>query len=533
MVGLLIWCLGLPIWLLPPTIESESLGAKAYNSTFGSNWYKVVRPVVDYVVGGASYLLFAKVPKGEIWNYGNQTALTVRISFPPGTEIQRYDAVIQVFEREIHAEGGGVDKTTTRVLPEQAILFVQLSDSASKTSHPYLLKEQLTILAANTGGAAIGVYGFGPGFSVGLAGGGETFSVRVLGYNYLKVRDVADELRSRLERNPRIANVDIDRSLDRLEKSFELAVAVDRSAIAGYGLTVKDVILAVRSYAACETNHEVVTVDETRVPISVRFVGYRQYSIRDLMAATISNPLGNVVRLGSLVRFEQHQTPSEIRRENQEYVRIVSFNYLGPYAYGAIFLDKTLQEMPLPIGYRFDRELSWFELTDDKKLSLVLAALIALVIVFMVTSSLYESFATPFAIILAVPFSLIGLFLTFYFTDTPFGRRGYASVILLMGIVVTNGIVLVDHVRKQLRVEGARDDVLIKAASDRLLPVLMTTLATIAGLLPLLLADDKTSVWYSLALGTTGGLSSSTVLTLLAIPVLLRTRSFGLIIERK
>jgi HAE1 family hydrophobic/amphiphilic exporter-1 len=103
--------------------------------------------------------------------------------------------------------------------------------------------------------------------------------------------------------------------------------------------------------------------------------------------------------------------------------------------------------------------------------------------------------------------------------DTPFGRGGYASIVLLIGIVVTNSIVLVDYLAKRLIGEERTIGTLVEASSTRLRPVLMTTLTTIGGLLPLLFMGERTSIWYSLSLGTIGGLISSTLLTLVVVPV--------------
>ncbi|MEK6571797.1 MAG: efflux RND transporter permease subunit, partial [Bacteroidota bacterium] len=194
-----------------------------------------------------------------------------------------------------------------------------------------------------------------------------------------------------------------------------------------------------------------------------------------------------------------------------------------PYGYGDKFLDATIKMMPLPSGYSFDRSFPFFWLSEESQASLLWIALFAFLIVFMITASLYESFVKPFIIILSVPFSLIGLFLSYFLTDTPFGRGGYGAIILLIGIVTTNSIVLVDFVAKRIAAEGYSVGSLIEAASIRLRPVLMTTLTTIGGLLPLLLMGERTSLWYSLSLGTIGGLISSTILTLVVIPVIYGT----------
>jgi HAE1 family hydrophobic/amphiphilic exporter-1 len=116
---------------------------------------------------------------------------------------------------------------------------------------------------------------------------------------------------------------------------------------------------------------------------------------------------------------------------------------------------------------------------------------------------------------------LIGLFLAFYVTDTPFGRGGYASVMVLMGIVVSNAIILIDYVARRFQSHSVSVNDLVLASADRVRPILMTSMTTIGALLPLLLWIVPSSVWYSLALGTIGGLLSATFLTLFVVPTVL------------
>jgi HAE1 family hydrophobic/amphiphilic exporter-1 len=513
-----LWLFGLPVWLLPDKIDSESLLASVYDKTFGSESYKSVKPYADYILGGTSHLFFAKVTKGEVWDFGNQTYLVVYVGFPQGTEIERYDQIVGEVEKLVLVEKSGIEKVTARVQADNGMVRIDIADSAANTSLPFELKNRLIVYAAQTGGATISVSGFGPGFY----SGGESapsFYVKVFGYNYNKVKDIAEEFRQRIERNPRVAEVDIDRSFGRWNKTYELVVTVDRGAISRHGLTVVEVIRAVRSFARGAIEQSRLNIDGERVPYTIKFAGYRDYSTDDLRQATIVNQQGERVRLNDLIGIEERRVPSQIQREDQQYLRLISFEYKGPYRFGDRFVDATIKTMPLPSGYLFDRSFSYFWLSESSQMSLLWIALFALIIVFMITSSLYESFIKPFVIILSVPSSLIGLFLAFYLADAPFGRGGYAAIVLLVGIVVTNSIVVVDYISKKVVGDAKTAEALVEAASVRIRPVLMTTLTTIGGLLPLLIMGEKTSIWYSLSLGTIGGMVSSTVLTLLVVPV--------------
>lgn len=516
-IALTLWLFGIPLWLLPPKIESEGWIASAYNSSFGSETYASIKPYVDYALGGTSHLFFSKVTKGEVWSFGEQTYLIAYVSFPQGTEIERYDQIAEEIERLALVENHGLEKVTSRVQSDYAMVRIDIAESAANTALPFDLKNRLILYAAQTGGATIGVSGYGPGFYT----GGEaspSFYVKILGYNYNKVKEIAEAFRQRIERNPRIAEVDIDRSFGRWNKTYELIVTVDREAIADHGLTVVEVLRAVRLYTRGSIEQSQLNIGGDRVPYAIKVAGYRDFSVDDLEQAMIVNQQGKKVRLGNLVKIAERRVPSQIQRENQQYLRMVSFEYKGPYRFGDRFVDATIKAMPLPSGYLFDRSFSFFWLTDSSQMSFLWIAVFALVIVFMITSSLYESFVKPFIIILSVPFSLVGLFLSFYVMDAPFGRGGYAAVVLLIGIVVTNSIVLVDYLAKKVVGANKTCDALIASASTRLRPVLMTTLTTIGGLLPLLLMGDETSLWYSLSLGTIGGLVSSTILTLVVVP---------------
>lgn len=516
-LALTIWLFGVPIWLLPDRVESEGTLATLYNTTFGSETYKAAKPYVDYIAGGTSHLFFTKVSKGEVWGFGEQTYLVVGVGFPQGTEIERYNQIALDVEQEVLQQTAGIAKVTTRVQPDYAVVRVDITDAAANTAFPFELKNRLVVFAAQTGGATISVSGFGPGFY----SGGESapsFYVKVLGYNYNRVKEIAERFRERIERNPRIAEVDIDRSFGRWNKMYELVITVDREAIAHHGLTVVDVVRAIRTYTRGSLEQSQLTFQGERVPYTVKFIGYKDFSVDDLGKAIVVNLKGEQVRMSRLIRFEERRVPSTIVRENQQYLRMISFEYKGPYRFGDRFVDETIKAMPLPSGYQFDRSGGFFWLTETEQVSLLLIALVAFVIVFMVAASLYESLLKPFIIILSVPFSLVGLFLAFYLTDMPFGRGGYASVILLIGIVTTNSIVLVDYVARQMK-EDNSIETLVQAASVRLRPILMTTLTTIGGLLPLLILGERTSIWYSLSLGTIGGLVSSTMLTLIVLPV--------------
>jgi multidrug efflux pump subunit AcrB len=514
-----LWMFGLPVWLLPDHVDGKSMPARVYNALVGSRMYLAARPYVNWLLGGSSHMFFANVEKGEVWAYGRETYLVIRVVFPQGTDLQRYDEIARRMEAEALSFGDQVEKVTCQVLPHSAIVCIEMPRSLAETAVPFSIKNHLTVLAARTGGASIGVWGFGPGFSSG-EDNAPTFAVRVLGYNYGRVKDIAETFRQRLEVNPRIANVDIDRSWSsEWERAMELVAHVDRQEAARLGAGIADVVNTIRASTPGVVESHRVTIDGERLSYAVKVAGYRDCSVDDLRDAVVTGSDGHGIRLAALLTVSEQRTPGEILREDQSYVRWVTFEYRGPYRFGNAFVDATIRSINVPHGYRFDRSFSWYTFSDADKRTMLLIAAVAFIVVFMVTASLYESFRKPFLVILSVPFSLIGLFVSFFLAGAPFGRGGYAAVILLIGIVTTNSIVLVDRLSHACPGRAVRIQELVEAALSRVRPVLMTTLTTMGGLLPMLLLGDRSSVWYSLALGTIGGLVSSMVLTLIVVPV--------------
>lgn len=525
---LVLWMFGIPLWLLPERLDGTGLHCVAYNAVFASSWYRSARPWVNHVMGGSGHLFFAKVARGEVWANATATYVIVRLTFPQGTDLQRSDEIATQVESTALALGEAVEKVTTHVSPQSTIIRISIHDRYVATPVPYVLKNHLTMLAARTGGASISVWGFGPGF----ASGGEnapTFAIRVLGYNYLRVKEIAGAFSRRLEANPRIADVDIDRSWSsQKDRVSELVARIDRREAARLGVAVTDVVDAVRASTPGTAESPSVSIDGERVRCAVKWKGFRDHDAQDVLNGVVTTRNGRAVRMSAVVSIHQQRIPGEILREDQSYVRWVTFEYRGPYRFGEAYVDDVMRSLPLPHGYRFDRSFSGFALSGTDTRTLLAIAGVAFLIVFMVTAALYESFLKPILVILAIPFSLIGLFLAFYLADIPFGRGGYAAVILLIGIVTTNSIVLVDVLSRAGSDGRAPAETIIAAATGRLRPVLLTTLTTVGGLLPMVVAGDPAGVWYSLAVGTIGGLASSTVLTLLVLPCLFSFRPSGI-----
>jgi HAE1 family hydrophobic/amphiphilic exporter-1 len=182
---------------------------------------------------------------------------------------------------------------------------------------------------------------------------------------------------------------------------------------------------------------------------------------------------------------------------------------------------KTMMDslgLPPGISWSFNQRL---QEQDEQGQQMALNYLLALALVYIVMASLFESLAQPFAILFSIPFSLVGATWFLTLTGTPFNLMAQLGVLILMGIVVNNGIVLLDRVNQYRALGHGREEAIVLAGRDRLRPILMTALTTVLGLLPLALGNAGLGGWayyYPLARTVMGGLLSSTVLTLIVLP---------------
>jgi multidrug efflux pump subunit AcrB len=368
-----------------------------------------------------------------------------------------------------------------------------------------------------TGGASISVSGFGPGFSTSGASYFQ-YNVKLTGYNYERVKSIASSYREWIERDPRINSVDINRSFGRYDKSYEFVLRLDRDLIAKRGLTISEVIKAISMYTRGVIEKNYFETDNDRIAYVTKFQGHQDFSVDDLKSKIIVNHSGARIRLSDICFFELMPVPGEITRENQQYVRWIGFKFQGPEKAGNAFLKRSLQSINLPDGYHIFSETGYFRFSPEHEVHFLWIALIALLIVFMITSGLYESLVRPFIVILAVPFCLIGLFMAYYLTGVPFGRGGYAAIVLLIGIAASNSIILVDYIFRMMKEHGRTVESVVYGASARFRAVIATSMSTTMGLLPFLMIGKTTGIWHNLAVGTIGGLLTSTFLTLLVVP---------------
>lgn len=484
--------------------------------------------LVIAVMFTGSYKLFrSEVVLGDFFVWDYKQYLYVSVGMPPGTEIGTTDNVVRQFE-EIALSKSYEMEVVTLVLPEQAQIRIQFPTEIENSYRPYVLKEELIQKATHFAGISLYVSGFDPQ-SYGVSMGSSTFygsRIKFYGYNLKKLSRITSEVERTIRRSPRIKEskvISSSRSWWARTESFQYVLKIDQEALQKYDVDPRYLEAYLMSVTPGRVIKRLITLEGREIFLSIKFPGSEETDLTRLQNTLIKTPKGEYFRLGEVSSVEEQPIAGSIDREDQRFQQTLMWDFRGPHKAAERYKDAVFDSLTLPPGFSATKDVDMWRMTEEEKGQIKFAILFSLVIIFMILSSLYESFIQPFYILLAVPLALIGVFVAFVIADFPFDSSAYIGVILLGGIVVNNSILLVDHINlKKKKGMGLADSVLA-GAKERIRPILMTSSTTILGMLPLVLIQievGRRQIWSSLALSTVGGLFTSTLFILIIIPVL-------------
>jgi HAE1 family hydrophobic/amphiphilic exporter-1 len=346
-------------------------------------------------------------------------------------------------------------------------------------------------------------------------GGASTVDLEIYGYDFETTDVVAKEAQAKMIQSGVFAQV----LLSRDEYTPEYQVDFDREKLAVNGLNST----TAASFLSAAMNGSTMSFyreDGDEYDIRVRYAPEFRTSIEDIENIIIYNNMGKGVRIKDLGKVVESLTPPSISRKNRERLITVS----GVVADGVALsdaveaTDAVLADMVIPselatkIGGSYEDQKDMFG-------DLILLLVMIIILVYIVMASQFESFMSPFVIMFSIPFAFVGVLLGLFVTGTPLGAMGMIGILILMGIVVKNGIVLIDYTILMRERGKSVAEASVIAARSRLRPILMTTLTTVLGMIPMAVGKGEGSeMWRSLGMVVAWGLSISTLVTLVIIP---------------
>ena len=346
-------------------------------------------------------------------------------------------------------------------------------------------------------------------------GGASTVDVEIYGYDFETTDRIAREVQSKMLATGDFAQV----LLSRDEYTPEYQVDFDREKLALNGLNST----TAASYLSAAMNGSTQSFyreDGDEYDIRVRYAPEFRAGIEDIENIIIYNNMGKGVRIKDLGTVVESLTPPSIQRKNRERLITVS----GVVSNGVALSDAVASTDALLADTEIPSELSVeiggsYEDQQDMFGDLILLLAMIIILVYIVMASQFESFMSPFVIMFSIPFAFVGVLLGLWVTGTPLGAMGMIGILILMGIVVKNGIVLIDYTILMRERGKSVAEASVIAAKSRLRPILMTTLTTVLGMIPMAIGQGEGSeMWRSLGMVVAWGLSVSTLVTLVIIP---------------
>ncbi len=478
-------------------------------------------------------LVSTQIPFGHVERVdqidGNIDSLEIDVDAPLQADINRVDQVLRTLEGRLLADKAALDiravltRKDWRPGSYEVELFLVAPEERTLTREA-LTKKLEELFPARPG------YRFRIGWSRG--GGGEAGGIALLltGPDTQVATALAQDVIKQIERLPTVRQAEVEETEETTELQFQVDVGrAERAGLTAWAIgSTLDYTLRGRRLGEFHTDERPVQlkiemapadrddVDQVaQIPVGApRMGGFTAPDAADAVPAdAVATPIGLVARPVIAPGYGQ------IRREDRR--SAVTIRILGDEKELFADLQRIVAGIALPTGYRIDMGAR-FRSRNQNEEGGAFAMLMAVAMVFFLMGVLFESFILPFSILLSIPLAFCGVFWTLYLTGTPFDVMAIVGCIILVGVVVNNGIVLIDQVQHRRNAGETRTEALVGAGRDRVRPILMTALTTIGGLVPMALGTASLLGIEYAPLGRVviGGLLTGTVLTLFAVPLM-------------
>ncbi len=449
----------------------------------------------------------------------DEGSFSVTIESPYGTSLKERDKVAEEMENYLLAipemEHCTVDIASSDFLGSSSststVNVTLVERDQRKRSTAEIVKEVKQHLK-NFSGSDIKV---SESSSTGMMMGGSDMSLTFSGTELDVLEQIGNDLLKQVNDIEGIS----DAVLDVTEGNPEIRVSLNRNTAAHYGITAYQLANGLRSGLTGSTATK-LKLNGEEIEINLSLDDAFQDSLDNMKQILITGNSGQAVPIGEIANFVYDNSPSVINRTNQERTLALNLTIDGRDL-GSVSKDvtKLVENYPFPDGYSYENGGQQEEMVEAFG-SLLLALLTSILLVYMLLAAQFESLVLPVIVMMAIPFAMSGSFLALFITGMRLSMPAFIALIMLIGIVVNNSILLIEFIKlNEEKME--RDEAIALAGSSRLRPILMTTVTTCVGMIPLSLGlGDGGEMLAPMGSTIIGGLTGSTLVTLILIPVL-------------
>ena len=540
-----VWCVGVPLGLLPEKIslkgadscaDNEKVGVEipwyctVYNETFGCDFFqKKCKPVLSKCFGGILEMFVNHIQnESEASDDNEEMSLHILAQVPiGGTAVQLNEKMIEV--EDFLKKYNGIQGFTTSIDGRNGEIIVKFKENVLDTGFPYELENDVIGKVIMIGGAEWATYGVSKrGFSNSLNLQYRANGITLTGYDYNQLLYLTERTAEDMAHNKRIQDIKIETpGFENQEEEFFMDY--DRPKMGRMNISPYNVH---RKLGSLLSGHSVgnyckegFSADVVVRPIATSALDRWHLENEQIFVDSVN------MFVRDIMDVHRREAKNVIPKQNQQYVLNIAFNVKGSLSYASELINKTVKKInkSLPLGYRC-REQQFSDYAEERADYLLL--LVVATVVFVICSIQFESLRLAGVIMSVVPFSMVGLFLTFCISGVPFGSGGLASMVMLVGIVVNSGIYLISQYEVYKRRVSPKVKnfgyinvkCYLRAYNHKIAPVSLTVISTIIGLVPFFVDEKDNAFWLSFATGVTGGLLLSLPAVVFIMPLFLKFR---------
>jgi multidrug efflux pump subunit AcrB len=525
---ILILGFGLPVYKLPSEIRNEkNFFHKAYNKTIGSRFYQNnLKSVVEKSLGGSLRLFFTNTRLNYGGEPGYREKLIIRASLPDGCTVNQLNDIVVHMENYL-SQFPQIELFTTTVSSyKSGVIEVTLKKEYEKSSFPLMLKPEIISKAIDFGGANWHVSGFDDNsFNNNITSSGyKNNRIQMTGYNYDLLYSYCQNSIKSLSLNPRVSDPCIYGNVGyggEISPKNEYFIDFDHEKLLSLGITPDLAYYVLRKQLFEQGAGYLPGVDEN---VRIKLVSSKKgsFDVWNFENEYLNLGTGTLVRIPEIGTVEMRKSGNDIYKKDQQYILSVAYDFIGSYELSGRVLKREIARLNnevLPIGFKAGND-SYYSPWGNTNYFWLIVIIIA--IIYFICSVLFESLLQPLYIILLIPVSFIGLFLTFYLTGFSVDNGVSASLIMLSGISINAGVYVVNQYNILRKAEKRNRNSLscyIKAFNLKIIPILLTIVSTILGLIPFLFDGKDETFWFSFAVGTMSGLLFSILGIIFILPV--------------
>lgn len=523
---------GLPVFLLPTSWSGDAWYCKSYNAVFGSEIYnEYIRNVADKALGGSLRLFIKETEHKSSDDASRRTMLSLRGDMYEGTNLEKTNDIFKRIENFL-AEFQEIDQFQTNIYGSgNASIRIYFNPEHEFTSFPHTLKSELESMVTDMGVGDFTISGVGRGFDNSLREGYRNSRVTFYGYNLESLKGYAEKFKAYLLEIQRVESKSIfvnGRANRNGKVHSELVVDLKDDRLARAGIHKGQILGELRKLSHDQASVLNLYKDGHPEPVMLRTQSSQLPDHWMFYNQALDVGKDKLARLNFYGRLKKERVTNLINKENMEYTMVVEFDFIGSSGQKEAIVGKVIQKMidELPIGFRVKQQIyfggAWGDKSEtDNRLLIIL---LILTIIYAICAVVFESLLQPFVVLAMIPLSFIGVFIIFYLFGIPFGHGGYASFLLLSGLTVNSALYIINdlnHVRQKVPAMASIQQY-IHAFRQKIVPIMLTIFSTVLGLVPFLYGGKTDQFWYSLSIGTMGGLLFSILSLIIFLPLFIR-----------